>query len=134
MRYCWENWREDFSTLAPAFYKSRLGGTRNLRGFRAGHAVGDTLVAGAAEVRIPTNSPLRMARFGISVFADAGTTDDKGQRLSGQLFDTGVGAGVWATAPLFRFSVAVARGLGYGTRAHVAAGLTFWRSSDVYGL
>ena len=39
--------REDFSQPAPAFYKSVLGGSRNLRGFRAGYAVGDTLVAGS---------------------------------------------------------------------------------------
>jgi outer membrane protein assembly factor BamA len=117
--------REDFSRPAPAFYKSLLGGSRNLRGFRAGRAVGDTLVAGSIELRIPTTSPLRMARFGYSVFMDAGTTYDKGQRLRDQKLERGVGAGVWLTAPLFRFSAAVARGLGSGMRAHIGAGLTF---------
>ena len=117
--------REDFSRPAPAFYKSILGGSRNLRGFRAGRAVGDTLVAGSVELRIPTTSPLRMARFGYSIFMDAGTTYDKGQRFGDQKLERGVGAGVWATAPLFRFSVAVARGIGSGMRAHIGAGLTF---------
>ena len=117
--------REDFSEPAPAFYKSMLGGSSNLRGFRAGHAVGDTLVAGSAELRIPMTSPLRMARFGVSVFVDAGTTYDKGQRFGDRKLEKGVGAGVWATAPLFRISVAVARGLGSGIRAHIGAGLTF---------
>ena len=117
--------REDFSRPAPAFYKSILGGSRNLRGFRAGHAVGDTLVAGSVELRIPTTSPLRMARFGYSIFMDAGTTYDNGQRFADQKLERGVGAGIWATAPLFRFSVAVARGIGSGTRVHVGAGLTF---------
>jgi outer membrane protein assembly factor BamA len=117
--------REDFSRPAPAFYKSILGGSRNLRGFRAGRAVGDTLVAGSVELRIPTTSPLRMARFGYSLFMDAGTTYDKGQRFSDQKFEKGVGAGIWATAPLFRFSVVVARGIGSGLRAHIGAGLTF---------
>lgn len=117
--------REDFSRPAPAFYKSMLGGSSNLRGFRAGHDVGDTLVAGSAELRIPTTSPLRMARFGVSVFMDAGTTYNKGQRFSDQKLQKGVGAGIWATAPLFRFSVAVARGIGSGMRAHIGAGLTF---------
>ena len=102
-----------------------LGGSRNLRGFRAGYAIGDTVVAGSAELRIPTTSPLRMARFGISVFADAGTAYDKGQRFGDQKLEKGVGAGVWATAPLFRFSVEIARGIGSGIRAHVGAGLTF---------
>jgi outer membrane protein assembly factor BamA len=117
--------REDFSRPAPAFYKSMLGGSRNLRGFRAGHAIGDTVVAGSAELRIPTNSPLRMARFGVSVFMDAGTAYNKGQRFDDQELERGVGAGVWATAPLFRLSVAVARGIGSGWRAHIGAGLTF---------
>ena len=117
--------RQDFSEPAPAFYKSILGGSSSLRGFRAGHAIGDTLVAGSAELRIPMTSPLRMARLGISVFADVGTTYDKGQLFRDQKLEKGVGAGVWATAPLFRFSVAVARGIGSGIRAHIGAGLTF---------
>jgi hypothetical protein len=117
--------REDFSRPAPPFYKSLLGGSRNLRGFRAGRAVGDTLVAGSVELRIPTTSPLRMTRFGYSVFMDAGTTYDKGQRLRDQKLERGVGAGIWMTAPVFRFSAAVARGLGSGIRAHIGAGLTF---------
>ena len=117
--------REDFSRPAPAFYKLMLGGSRNLRGFRAGHAIGDTVVAGSAELRIPTTSPLRMARFGISVFMDAGTAYNKGQRFDDQKLERGIGAGVWATAPLFRVSLAVARGIGSGMRAHIGAGLTF---------
>ena len=117
--------REDFSRPAPDFYKSILGGSRNLRGFRAGHGVGDTLGAGSVELRIPTTSPLRMARFGYSIFMDAGTTYDKGQHFADRKLEKGVGAGVWATAPLFRIGAAVARGLGSGTRVHVAAGLTF---------
>jgi len=116
---------EDFSRPAPAFYRSILGGSRNLRGFRAGRAVGDTLFAGSVELRIPTTSPLRIARFGYSVFMDAGTTYDKGQRFRDQKLEKGVGAGIWMTAPLFRFSVAVARGIGSGMRAHIGAGLTF---------
>ena len=117
--------REDFSRPAPAFYKSTLGGSRNLRGFRAGRAVGDTLVAGSVELRIPSTSPLRIARFGYSVFMDAGATYDKGQRFRDQRLERGVGAGIWMTAPLFRFSAAVARGIGSGMRAHIGAGLTF---------
>jgi outer membrane protein assembly factor BamA len=116
---------EDFSRPAPAFYKSILGGSRNLRGFRAGHAVGDSLLAGSLELRIPTTSPLRMARFGYSIFMDVGATYDKGERLRDQTLERGVGAGMWLTAPLFRFSAAVARGIGSGTRAHIGAGLTF---------
>ena len=116
---------EDFNRPAPAFYKSILGGSRNLRGFRAGRAVGDILTAGSIELRIPATSPLRLARFGYSVFMDVATTYDNGHRFRDQKFERGVGAGVWMTAPLFRISVAVARGIGSSTRAHIGAGLTF---------
>ncbi len=117
--------REDISRPAPAFYKSPLGGSSNLRGFRAGDSIGDTLAAGSVEVRIPVSSPLRVARFGTSVFMDVGAVYDKGQRLRNQKLKRGVGGGVWATAPLFRVSLMVARGLGSGTRVHFGAGLTF---------
>lgn len=117
--------REDFSRPGPAFYKSMLGGARNLRGFRAGYAVGDTLAAASAEVRVPLTSPLRVARFGVSFFVDAGTTYNKGERLGDQRFERGIGAGLWANAPLFGISVDIARGLGSSTRVHVGAGLTF---------
>jgi len=50
--------REDMSRPAPPFFKSILGGAGNLRGFRAGHSIGDTLVAGSAELRMPLSSPL----------------------------------------------------------------------------
>jgi outer membrane protein assembly factor BamA len=117
--------RENFSRPAPAFYKAILGGSRNLRGFQAGRAVGDTLAAASVEMRIPATSPLKVARFGYSIFFDAGTTYDKGQRLADRQLEKGVGAGVWVTAPVFRMSFAVARGLGSSTRVHLAAGLTF---------
>jgi hypothetical protein len=117
--------RKDASRPLPAYYKAILGGTSNLRGFRAGHAVGDTLVAATAELRIPATSPIRTARFGYSAFVDVAAAYDRGQRLRDQTLNRGIGAGVWATAPLFHFNLAVARGLGSGTRAHVSAGLTF---------
>jgi Omp85 superfamily domain/Surface antigen variable number repeat len=117
--------RENMSEPAPAFYKSLLGGADTLRGFPAGYRIGDTIVAGSVELRIPLSSALRVARIGTSVFMDAGTAYDKGGRLSEQKFDRGVGAGVWATAPLFRISLMVARGLGSGTRVHFGAGLMF---------
>ena len=117
--------REDQSRAAPPYFKSILGGSSNLRGFRAGTAVGDTLAAGSAELRIPLTSPLRIAKFGTSVFVDVGTTYDKGQRFSDQRLKRGVGAGVWASAALFRISLMVAHGIGSGTRVHFSAGLTF---------
>ncbi len=117
--------REDMSEPAPAFYKSLLGGADNLRGFSAGYRIGDTLAAGSAELRIPLSSALRVARIGTSVFMDVGSVYNKGERLSDQKLERGIGGGVWATAPFFRISLMVARGLGSGTRVHVGAGLTF---------
>ena len=117
--------REDMSRTAPPFFQSVLGGADTLRGFRAGTAVGDTMVATSAELRIPLTSPLHIAKFGTSVFIDAGTTYDKGQRLADQRLRKGVGGGVWATAALFRISLMVAHGIGAGNRVHFGAGLTF---------
>ena len=117
--------REDMSEPAPAYFKSILGGSSNLRGFRAGHSIGDTLMAGSAELRIPLTSPLRLARFGTSVFMDAGTVYNKGQRFRDQKLKRGIGAGIWATAPLFRVSLMVAHGMGATNRVHFGAGLTF---------
>jgi outer membrane protein assembly factor BamA len=117
--------REDASQAVPPYFKSILGGTDNLRGFRAGTAVGDTLAAGSVEWRIPLNSPLHVAKVGTSVFIDAGTTYDKGQHFRDQHLRRGAGAGVWVTAALFRISLMVAHGIGADTRLHLGAGLTF---------
>jgi outer membrane protein assembly factor BamA len=117
--------REDISRTAPPFFKSVLGGADTLRGFRAGTAVGDTMVATSAELRIPLTSPLHIAKFGASVFMDAGATYDKGQRFADQRLKRGVGGGVWMTAALFRISLMVAHGIGAGNRVHFGAGLTF---------
>jgi outer membrane protein assembly factor BamA len=117
--------REDMSDSAPPYFKSILGGSENLRGFRAGTAVGDTMVAGSVEVRIPLTSPVRLAKFGTSIFMDAGTAYDKGERFRDQTLKRGVGAGLWATAALFRISFMVAHGIGADTKVHFGAGLTF---------
>ena len=117
--------RQDASRSVPPYFKFILGGTDNLRGFRAGTAIGDTLAAGSIELRIPLSSPLNIARFGTSVFMDVGTTYDKGLRFHDQDLKKGVGAGVWATAAFFRISLMVAHGIGAGNRVHFGAGLTF---------
>jgi outer membrane protein assembly factor BamA len=117
--------REDMSRPVPPYFKSILGGSENLRGFRAGTAVGDTLAAGSAELRVPLSSPLNVARVGTSVFIDVGASYDKGKRFGDQHLKRGVGAGVWATAALFRISLMVAHGIGADTRLHFDAGITF---------
>src|SRR5205085_953824 len=60
--------REDADRPLPAYLEPVLGGAANVRGFRAGTAVGDTLMAGSVEMMIPLTSPLRFGRFGVSAF------------------------------------------------------------------
>ena len=117
--------REGVDRSAPPYYRWLLGGDRNLRGFRAGTAVGDTLVAGSAELRAPISSPLRVAKVGVNIFVDTGVAYDKGRRLSDQSFKTGAGAGVWLTAAVLQVHLDVAHGFHSGTRAHFGLGLAF---------
>ena len=117
--------REGMNHPAPPYFKSILGGASNLRGFRAGYDVGDTLVAASLELRTPLTSPLHIGQFGTSLFVDAGTTYDMGRRFSDEPLRKGVGGGIWATAALFRISLMVAHGIGSGNRVHFGAGLTF---------
>jgi hemolysin activation/secretion protein len=98
-----------------------LGGVSNLRGFRMGTAIGDTLVAGSIELRVPLTSPLSLGKPGVSAFVDVAKTYDKGQRFGDEKFERGIGGAVWFSAAFLRLSVAVAHGIGGSTRAHVTA-------------
>ena len=71
--------REDARGAVLPHLKSILGGERNLRGYRAGSLVGDTLVAGSLELRVPVTSPLRVAKVGVSGFVDTATVYDQGE-------------------------------------------------------
>ena len=102
-----------------------LGGDGSLRGFRTGTAIGDTLLAGSAEIRVPLTSPFAAGRAGVRAFADVGTVYSHGGRLRDQRMETGVGGGVWMGAAVFHATLDVARGLGSGTRVHFTAGFDF---------
>lgn len=117
--------REDAGSPQPLYLRSLLGGWSNLRGFEAGAFTGDTLVSGSIELRVPLNSPLRVARIGVNVFADYGTAYEKGMRLADQTFRRGYGGGGWITITALRFGLGVAHGVGAGTRFTFAGGLTF---------
>jgi len=117
--------REDGSGPQPPYLKPLVGGMSTLRGFKAGSDVGDTLVAGSVEWQIPLTSPLRIGKLGVSAFVDVATVYDDGQRLSDQRFDQGVGGSVWFSAAVLRLTLAVAHGIGGGTRAHFGTGVTF---------
>ena len=109
----------------PPPFQSLLGGSANLRGFRAGTAAGETLAAGSLELRIPLSSPLDIGRFGVNAFVDSGTVYAHDERLGEQSFRTGIGAGVWMTATAFHLGLAVARGRGESTRVHFSAGIAY---------
>ena len=117
--------RTDSDAPLTPYLKPLLGGLANLRGFAAGTAAGDTLVATSAEVIVPLTSPLSIGKVGVSAFVDAATAYDKGSALADQTWKQGYGGGVWFTAAFLRLTVVVAHGRGSSTRAHVGANLSF---------
>lgn len=117
--------RSDADGSLPPFLKPLLGGMANLRGFKAGTAAADTLVAGSAELIVPLTSPLSFGRIGVTGFFDTGTAYDKGQRLADQEWKQGLGGSVWFSAAFVRLNVAVAHGRGSSTRVHVGANVSF---------
>jgi hemolysin activation/secretion protein len=116
--------RQDSDGPLPPFLKPILGGMPNLRGFRRGTAVGDTLVAGSVELKVPLTSPLSFGRLGVSGFVDVGTVYDDGARLDDQPIERAVGGGVWFSAAFVRLNLAVAHGLGGSTRVHFSTGVS----------
>ena len=102
----------------PVYLKPIFGGAANVRGFSAGTMVGDTLVATSAELILPLTSPLRIARMGVSAFADRGAIDN-------QPWKQGYGGSVWFAAAMFHVNIAVAHGVGSSTRVHVDGNVSF---------
>ena len=116
--------REQANRPLPAYLKSLLGGDGNLRGFEPGAFVGDRLVAGSLELRIPLSAALSAGKVGVSVFIDAGAAYDDGQAFRDQTPHTGAGASVWLAATVVRMGLTIAHGRGAGTRVTFGAGLT----------
>ena len=117
--------RRDSDRPLPPYLQPMLGGMGNVRGFKAGTAVGDTLVVGSTELIVPLGPALSFGKIGISAFADTGTVYDKGELIANQKFNQGYGVGVWMTAAFLRFNVAVAHGKHASTRVHVGGDITF---------
>jgi outer membrane protein assembly factor BamA len=110
----------------PAYEHSLLGGAANLRGYDAGYQAGDNLAAVSAEVRVPVTSPLSIGRFGVKAFVDAGATYAAGERLKDQnLYDRGIGGGVYLQLTLINISLDVARSRQGDTHYHFGLGVTF---------
>jgi outer membrane protein assembly factor BamA len=117
--------REDSDRPLPPYLQPQLGGMSNLRGFRAGTAVGDTLVTTSAEVILPLTSPIKVGKIGVTAFVDRGAVYHKGERLADQTLLTGYGGSVWFAAAFLRLNIAVAHGVGATTRVHVGGNVTF---------
>jgi outer membrane protein assembly factor BamA len=117
--------RESAGGALPPYLKPLLGGWSNLRGFAAGSFAGDTIVAESVELRIPLSSPLHIAKIGVSLFADAGTAYDHGERFRDQTMHRSVGAGMWVSATVLHFGVSVAHGRDADTRVNFGGGLSF---------
>ena len=117
--------RQSSDVPLPSYLRPMLGGTANLRGFRAGSAIGDTLVSGTAEIRVPLTSPLNIGKAGVSAFVDIATIYDNGRQLGDQHFSRGYGGGVWFAATAFRLNLVVAHGVGGATRIHFGTSVSF---------
>src|SRR5262249_12079733 len=102
--------RTDSDAPLPPYLKPLLGGRANLRGFAAGTAAGDTLVATSAEVIVPLNSPLSIGKIGVNGFVDAATVYPKGLTIDDQPWKQGYGGGVWMSAAFLRVNLVVAHG------------------------
>jgi len=109
----------------PPYEQWLLGGPSSVRGFSTGSFVGDRIVSGSIELRMPFSSPLRVAKTGVAVFYDRGAVWNDGQRLADADWKQGYGAGVFVVATVFQLRLDVAHGQGHGTRAHFSAGLSF---------
>ena len=109
----------------PQAEQSLLGGADSLRGYRAGHRVGDSLAAVSAEARVALNSPMRGALFGVRGFIDAGTVWNSGTRLADQRFERGVGGGVFLGVAVAMLNLDVAWPEDGKPRVHFGMGISF---------
>jgi len=117
--------RHDSNRPLPQYLQPLLGGMANLRGFRAGTAAGDTLVATSAGLIVPLSPVLDIVKVGVSAFVDSGTAYASSERFADQRMKQGYGGSVWFTAAFLRLNIAVAHGRGSSTRVHVGGDISF---------
>jgi outer membrane protein assembly factor BamA len=71
------------------------------------------------------SSVMTIAKVGMTLFADVGTTWNDGERVADARFKTGEGAGFFLLASLFQLNLDVGFREGWGTRVHFTTGLQF---------
>ena len=109
----------------PPYEQPFLGGGKTLRGYKAGHFIGDSAAHATAELRLPLTSPLSFARGGIHFFYDTGAVYDYGESIGGARFHHGVGTGVFFRAAIIGIRLDVGWDLEGGTRFHIASSVKF---------
>jgi surface antigen Omp85-like protein/surface antigen-like variable number repeat protein len=119
--------RLDSNRPLPVYMQPQIGGMNTVRGFPAGYAIGDTLVAMSGELVVPLTSPVKIAKFGATAFVDRGTVYHKGEQFGDQPILEGYGGSVWFAAAFFRVNIAIAHGIGAPdpVRVHVGGNVTF---------
>lgn len=108
----------------PRFEQAWIGGASWTRGYRAGHRVDDNAAGATMSWALPLGSPLNVARTGLRAFVDWAAVYPAGTSWQDASFDRGIGAGWFASATAFTFSLDVARGRN-DTRVHVRMGTRF---------
>ena len=106
--------RTSASTHRP--YTNRSSADPAISGVQSGYAARDTLPPGRRRSDADELGPAGGARRHQCLFR-RGRPHTKVSAWPIRT-GTGIGGGVWLTAPLFRISLMVARGLGSGTRVH----------------
>ncbi|MGE0359336.1 MAG: FtsQ-type POTRA domain-containing protein [Vicinamibacterales bacterium] len=108
----------------PRFEQAWIGGASWTRGYRAGYRVDDNAAGATVSWALPLGSPLNVARTGLRVFADWAAVYPAKASWRDASYDRGIGAGWFASATAFTFSLDVARGKN-DTRVHVRMGTRF---------
>jgi outer membrane protein assembly factor BamA len=108
----------------PAYEQAWIGGASWLRGYPAGWRVGDNAAGASVTWALPLGSPMNVARTGVRTFVDWAAVYPARTGWRDAAYDRGIGAGVFASATAFTFSLDVARGRN-DTRVHVRVGTRF---------
>ena len=119
------------SAPLPPQERALLGGSPaaggTLRGWPAGVAVGDRIVAVSIELRLPVTSVLSEGRIGLRFFLDTAAAYNADHRIQDAVFRKGTGIGVFFLPPRFGYpvSIDVASDFAGGVRMHASAGFGF---------